>query len=197
MGIILNVERFKEIRLQLAWSQEQLAQVSGVSARTIQRIEQGGTASLETIKALAAGMGVSTSALLKPIGCLTESNPNALVKRITPLTVLEDMWPTLHQYLELGFTCIETGDPACVGLNAGSTYLILVTSEFMAADFRLETVAPLIGQTLPYIYVRSIAEAKEKLSPTSEVVEQVATRAGTIEALVTQGGQRMILAATT
>lgn len=42
------------LRLQRGWSQQQLAQLSGVSVRTIQRIERGKTASLESLKALAA-----------------------------------------------------------------------------------------------------------------------------------------------
>ena len=45
--------RIRNERLKRAWSQEQLAQVSGLGLRTVQRIENGGKASLETIKALA------------------------------------------------------------------------------------------------------------------------------------------------
>ena len=41
-------------RLQRGWSQQQLAEVSGSSLRTIQRIEAGATPSLETLKSLAA-----------------------------------------------------------------------------------------------------------------------------------------------
>jgi len=44
----------KKLRLDRGWSQEDLAEISGVSVRTIQRIEQGGRASLETLKCLAA-----------------------------------------------------------------------------------------------------------------------------------------------
>ncbi len=44
----------RTLRENRGWSQEQLAQMSGVSVRTIQRIESGGRASLETLKCLAA-----------------------------------------------------------------------------------------------------------------------------------------------
>jgi len=44
----------KKLRLQKCWSQEQLAEFSGLSVRTIQRIERGHPASLESVKALAA-----------------------------------------------------------------------------------------------------------------------------------------------
>ena len=44
----------RTLRLQRGWSQEQLAEISGVSSRTIQRIESGNKASLESLKCLAA-----------------------------------------------------------------------------------------------------------------------------------------------
>lgn len=44
----------RKLRLDKGWSQEQLAEISGVSTRTIQRIERGKGASLETLKCLAA-----------------------------------------------------------------------------------------------------------------------------------------------
>ncbi|BBN83694.1 XRE family transcriptional regulator [Pseudoalteromonas sp. A25] len=44
----------RKLRLQRGWSQDQLAQLSGLSLRTIQRIERGHTPSLESLKSLAA-----------------------------------------------------------------------------------------------------------------------------------------------
>lgn len=53
----------QKLRLQRGWSQEQLATISGLSARTIQRIERGQTPSLETLKALAAIFEIDVSQL--------------------------------------------------------------------------------------------------------------------------------------
>ena len=44
----------RKLRLEKGWSQEQLAEVSGVSVRTIQRMERGKRVGLETLKCLAA-----------------------------------------------------------------------------------------------------------------------------------------------
>jgi len=44
----------RKLRLEKGWSQEQLAEMAGVSSRTIQRIENGYEVSIETIKCLAA-----------------------------------------------------------------------------------------------------------------------------------------------
>lgn len=49
-----NLRDIKKMRLERHWSQEQLADMSGLSIRTIQRIENGENAGLESLKALAA-----------------------------------------------------------------------------------------------------------------------------------------------
>ena len=44
----------RKLRLQRGWSQDQLATMTGLSVRTIQRIEQGQQPGLESLKALAS-----------------------------------------------------------------------------------------------------------------------------------------------
>jgi transcriptional regulator with XRE-family HTH domain len=58
----------RKLRIDHGWSQETLAEVSGLSVRTIQRIERGGRASLETIGALAAVFEVDISTLATETG---------------------------------------------------------------------------------------------------------------------------------
>jgi transcriptional regulator with XRE-family HTH domain len=52
-------------RTERGWSQEELAMHAGVSARTIQRLENGKRASLETLKCLAAVFETTVSELVK------------------------------------------------------------------------------------------------------------------------------------
>ena len=52
-------------RLEKGWSQEELARHSGLSTRTIQRIESGQKAGLESLKCLAAVFETSISALMQ------------------------------------------------------------------------------------------------------------------------------------
>ena len=47
-------ERIKQMRLERSWTQEELATATGLNLRTIQRIEKGGKASLQSRKAFAA-----------------------------------------------------------------------------------------------------------------------------------------------
>jgi len=53
----------RKLRLENGWSQEQLAEISGLSVRTIQRIERGQKPSLETCKSLAAVFEINVSDL--------------------------------------------------------------------------------------------------------------------------------------
>lgn len=53
----------KKLRLQRGWSQEQLSQLSGLSIRTIQRLEKGQTPGLESLKSLAAVFELSVTDL--------------------------------------------------------------------------------------------------------------------------------------
>ena len=53
----------RTLRLERGWSQEQLAQMTGLNIRTIQRIEGGQKAGLESLKSLAAVFEVELSEL--------------------------------------------------------------------------------------------------------------------------------------
>ena len=50
----INLRDIKKLRLERHWYQDQLAEMSGLSIRTIQRIENGENAGLESLKSLAA-----------------------------------------------------------------------------------------------------------------------------------------------
>ena len=77
----INAELIKQFRQQKCWSQQQLADMSGVSLRTLQRLEAKSVASQETIKSLAAVLEVDCQLLLK-----TEEN----VGSTEAVTVTED-----------------------------------------------------------------------------------------------------------
>ena len=53
----------QKLRLKRGWSQQQLAEAAGLSTRTIQRVEAGHPASVETLKSIAAVFEVDFSTL--------------------------------------------------------------------------------------------------------------------------------------
>ncbi len=55
--------RVRELRLARGWSQAELAERSGLSIRTIQRIETGASPGLESLRNLAAVLGVEVADL--------------------------------------------------------------------------------------------------------------------------------------
>lgn len=59
----VDPQRIRQLREARAWSQEHLASVSGLSTRTIQRLETSGAASPESRLALAGAFGVEVAAL--------------------------------------------------------------------------------------------------------------------------------------
>lgn len=57
----------RKLRNKNDWSQEQLAEYSGLNVRTIQRVESGQKASIETLKCLASVFEVDISRLTEEI----------------------------------------------------------------------------------------------------------------------------------
>ncbi len=63
MKIKVNADKIKAWREERCWSQEHLADIAGISLRTIQRIEKGQLASRESVMSLAAAFDVDVSVL--------------------------------------------------------------------------------------------------------------------------------------
>jgi DNA-binding XRE family transcriptional regulator len=59
----INSALVKQLRSEKFWSQEELAIASGLNLRTVQRIENEATASLQSKKALASAFGVAVKDL--------------------------------------------------------------------------------------------------------------------------------------
>jgi transcriptional regulator with XRE-family HTH domain len=78
----------QKLRLQRGWSQEQLAELSGLSVRTIQRLERGQAASVESLKALGAAFAIDFSHLKEPemntIGNPASPSPVTTRQSISP-----------------------------------------------------------------------------------------------------------------
>lgn len=62
--MLVDAEKIRTMRLAAGWTQEQFAEICGVSVRTVQRIEKTGVAALETSNALAAVFKVDRQDIL-------------------------------------------------------------------------------------------------------------------------------------
>ena len=66
----------KKLRKQKNWSQDQLATMCGLSIRTIQRVESGQSASLETLKSLASVFEIEIIKLTEDIKVIDKKTEN-------------------------------------------------------------------------------------------------------------------------
>lgn len=59
----INADLVVKLRTEKAWSQEELANASGLNVRTIQRVEKEASASLHSKRQLASALGISVQDL--------------------------------------------------------------------------------------------------------------------------------------
>ncbi|CNH34723.1 helix-turn-helix domain-containing protein [Yersinia pekkanenii] len=99
--------RIRELRLAKAWSQEQLAELCSLSVRTIQRIENGEQASLETLSAIAAVMDLKVSELYHPDAAQERDAPAEAVDQrvINARNAVENEMAFLRQLLRAVALC--------------------------------------------------------------------------------------------
>ncbi|TWX64504.1 helix-turn-helix domain-containing protein [Colwellia demingiae] len=89
----------RKLRIQRGWSQDQLAQFSGLSVRTIQRIERGKTAGLESLKSLAAVFELNIQDLQQETVMDTNTNlSDKEVKIIEHVKDIKDFYSHLINY---------------------------------------------------------------------------------------------------
>jgi transcriptional regulator with XRE-family HTH domain len=74
----LNALKVKQLRIEKAWTQQQLADICALSLRTIQRVEISGIASLETSKALAGAFNIERASLLQELAPEPATNSTKL-----------------------------------------------------------------------------------------------------------------------
>ena len=79
----LDAKKIIRERQRKAWSQQHLAQVSGLSLRTIQRVENNGTGSMETVKSLAASFEIKVDTLYVNNANLTKADQSEVLVKNT------------------------------------------------------------------------------------------------------------------
>ncbi len=93
-------KRIKNLRERRAWSQDQLAEVAGVSVRTVQRIEKGDEPSLETLKSLASAFEIDVAefTVTPPDQKTSEHARGSLMLRVTSGKDLFAVLPGSHSF---------------------------------------------------------------------------------------------------
>ena len=72
----------RKLRLQRGWSQDHLAQLTGLNARTIQRVERGNPPSIETLNSLASVFEVDLNQLQEGVTMNNESKLDSTEQKV-------------------------------------------------------------------------------------------------------------------
>lgn len=99
----------QKMRLKRGWSQQQLADASGLSSRTVQRIESGHPGSTESLKSIAAVFEVDFSTLTKDVNMTDDSiNAQSTEERIAFKRArrVRDYYLHLLMYVVVNLGCI-------------------------------------------------------------------------------------------
>ncbi len=163
--MLLDTDKLKSERQQRAWSQSQLAESSGVSLRTVQRLEKDGKSSLESAKALAAVFNIKVSDLY--------ANEASLEKKdnIPQFCLLSDSTKTLCATLAiLGSVIFTIFSP--IGL--ASTSLAITCAIFYSFVFGL-LIDAIRGRGF-YNYLHELSAAQIHVSSVIKVqISRLAT----------------------
>jgi transcriptional regulator with XRE-family HTH domain len=91
----------QKLRLQRGWSQQQLAELSGLNIRTIQRIEKGQEPSVESLKSLAAVFNLEFSTLKEQgmDNVISESQSAEEILAFKQVRKLKDFYIHLANYV--------------------------------------------------------------------------------------------------
>jgi DNA-binding XRE family transcriptional regulator len=113
MEMRIRARAIKKLRQERAWSQQHLADASGISLRTVQRIEKTGQASPESIKALAASFGINASELVEaPSGLSHGRRRKGLAIGIPVIAGVVASWVFV--------ATIATAEPVMLGVSFSS-----------------------------------------------------------------------------
>ena len=119
----MNETRIIELRRERGWTQEKLAEECGVGIRTIQRLEAGNDASLETLSMVANALGVPVRELFTTID---SAEMNGVVDSLEARTVDEqterDRTNRAWLWLFLGVGVVMSFISFAVGGQFGAVY---------------------------------------------------------------------------
>ena len=114
---MISTEKLKQLRLNNGWSQEQLAEISGLGVRTIQRIEKEGKCSLESKMAIASAFQITPHELdqVNDVtigeGGINSSGIVGLVTTVTLIMLLLTLSAGLSNFIDLYSIVLVIGLP--------------------------------------------------------------------------------------
>lgn len=164
---MVSGKKIKLLRLNNGWSQEQLAEISALGVRTIQRIEKDGKCSLESKLSLSSAFNVSPNDLIRdaefemPIQQgMNWSGAIGIAVSISIVLIVSSQSGSLWYYLDIwsillvtvlpfGLSCISSGLR-----NSITVYLSISWILFLPSNQKVDpSLIPCIRRIIFYTYV--------------------------------------------
>ncbi|WP_066043711.1 helix-turn-helix domain-containing protein [Herbiconiux solani] len=155
----MNETRIITLRRERGWTQEKLAAESGVAVRTVQRLESGQDASLETLSMVAKALGVTVGELFSAVESDDfQAAVGALDDRSATQQRQRDGAVAGYRYLYTGVgLVVSVGVIVLIGLQIVPGIAILLTGLYWAGG-------ALLGRFLLASVINPRLDAKYPLS---------------------------------
>lgn len=142
----------KNMRLSRGWSQEQLADFSGLSVRTVQRLERGHSTGLESLKCIAAALEVEVATLRSEDGAdgelFLDANPILPVRNVVETAIfyeralgfeVEVLWQDPpYGVVARGRTIIEFGEGRKAYAGSGVCVIFVSDVDAVHREFSIQ-----------------------------------------------------------
>ncbi len=133
----LDSAKLKSLRNAKGWTQQHLADVSGISLRTIQRAELKGTVSTETISALNAVFGMTHLEWLKTTE--TEHETKLIIRRGWKIALISIAFTQVAAFLIVWLLVGEI-NTLWIKITAVFWVLMLMVFSLMATLFKVQKI---------------------------------------------------------
>ena len=155
MDMKINSDLIVQLRKQRAWSQQHLSDVCGLSLRTIQRVENNGSGSFDTLQSLAASFDVRADSLMvkeQPDGedqaKKTEPACQSLDRKSRTFNFKKAISSTAVLLSLLGGIVLTSSSSAAFGITINAN--TIVTSEDRTTDTFIGKVQILIPENIAF-----------------------------------------------
>jgi transcriptional regulator with XRE-family HTH domain len=174
----MNESRISELRQDLGWTQERLAAESGVGIRTIQRLEAGHDASLDTLSLVAGALRVSVRELFASLdGQEFSDRVESMESRTQGQQAARDNVTRAWRWLYIGIGIVVT----LFSFTTGQYGLPLLVSYWVGGFIILRSLGtlvfePRLDERYPLSRSRRQLKAERARPKESSAVENAAER---------------------
>lgn len=117
-------ETIKDLRVKKGWTQDDLAEKTGISKRQISNIENGANTSVENVRRFAAAFGVQSGAMMAEVPLLSPESVRLPIVDLSPAAMIDFRHGLVEEPLKAEVAC---GEPIDYSVDGES---VLIPEEY-------------------------------------------------------------------